>query len=232
MGRGSCDHVAAQGHRGLRATPRVAPAQPPAAPGPYLALGHPEVHVGLHAGGRAAAHADPHAAAFPPPPACLPGTDVMAGEAAREEEEEPGGVPRPGRARTQCRFPGPRLGAPRARCFRSPSRLLIPAARYHPISQFLAPNAPAARCHRLLTPQIPHFYPLSQSRRNHYSCEPASPQTKSSPPAWPSLGCTGMHLSEAPYHSPCLSFGHDPRNPLCCPLQPSVPGLRIIKTAT
>lgn len=129
-------------------------------------------------------------------------------------------------------IPGPRLCAPRARCFRSPSRLLIPAARYHPISPFLAPNAPAARCHRLLTPQIPHFYPLSQSRRTHYSCEPTSPQTKSSPPAWPSLGCTGMHLSEAPYHRPCLSFGHDPRNPLCCPLQPSVPGLRIIKTAT
>lgn len=185
MGRGSCDHVACPRSPGPAGdcTRRARPA--PAAPRPYLALGHPEAHVGLHAGGRAAARANPHAPALPPPRARLPGTDVMAGEAAAArpgEEEEPGGVPRPGRARTRSQSPA---RAPAAGCLhvpapRRPARLLFPLSGPGCSSPLLGvTRCPSSwRCSVSPPSNAPrsHTYtPLPRSRRTHYSCGPSSP---------------------------------------------------------
>lgn len=109
------------------------------------------------------------APAFPLPPAPLPGTYVMAGEAAARPgaEEGPAACPAPG-ARASCAG----SPSPRARCSvsprASPGDPVSPGFPHVTICQLLGSRAPAARRHHLPSPQIPHLYP-------QWSCEPCSP---------------------------------------------------------
>ena len=146
---GCCDHVACPRSRWPAATPGRAalPAPSCAGPGPYLAFGDPEAHVGLHAGGGAAAPWEPPGSwrfflLFRAP---LPGTL----RAARKD--------RGGRA---WRGGGARRRAP-------------PRARARPLSRLPATGsqarAPSAPLYRVRSVPAPGFL--------HPSCclEPTSP---------------------------------------------------------
>lgn len=183
----------AQGHRGQPATPRAAPAPPRRARRTWRSVIQKCTLGSMRAA--PAAHADPHAPALPPPAACLPGTNVMAGEAAAAgpgEEEEPVACPAPGvRAPSANPRPARRLlrvstcrrpGAPRARCFRNP----VPAA--HPRCS-VSPDVPAPGARRASCSVSP---PSNAPRSHTYTpcpspgaptipVSPPLPQTKSSP---------------------------------------------------